>query len=71
MGVWIETIILLWGDCGAVVTPYMGVWIETQPGTWKGLSDPVTPYMGVWIETKIPLLRSDFVRRHTLYGCVD
>ena len=30
MGVWIETIILLWGDCGAVVTPYMGVWIETS-----------------------------------------
>ena len=53
VGVWIETLIILFILLFSCVTPYVGVWIETiSCCRWLGCCG-VTPYVGVWIETGV------------------
>ena len=71
MGVWIETLYVVYTLLYIRVTPFVGVWIETLIVICTTRPPIVTPFVGVWIETwAVPKYRTGKYR-HTLRGCVD
>ena len=72
MGVWIETVLIMYFNALRTVTPCVGVWIETLKISDYQVWNNVTPCVGVWIETLIKASAQTIANRgHTLRGCVD
>ena len=69
VGVWIETVRMIWILWKTSVTPCVGVWIETiscHNATMLGL---VTPCVGVWIETSDIIISKIETRSHPAWVC--